>query len=257
MAHRRTVRLRTRGNLHMKLNDNSLTPLYQQVLEDIKAGISSGTYLAGERIPSEAELSQIYSVSRVTVRRAIEELVGEGYLTKRQGKGTYVNQRKMLRKIRQCSPVQSFTSVCADMGMTAGAEVLERHIVPARTEDQRFFGPSCERLAYISRLRTADDIPIMEEHDLLPLPEFSCMLEENLDDVSFFEVVTAKCGRTPGGCDSSTIEIALADASMAANLKVAVGSPLFFERALLTDDHKRPLCISNKYLVGSRYMFDI
>ena len=70
----------------MKLNDNSLTPLYQQVLEDIKAEISSGTYASGQRIPSEAELSQLYSVSRVTVRRAIEELVGEGYLTKRQGK---------------------------------------------------------------------------------------------------------------------------------------------------------------------------
>ena len=241
----------------MKLNDNSLPPLYQQVLEDIKAGISSGTYQAGERIPSEIELSQIYSVSRVTVRRAIEELVGEGYLTKRQGKGTYVNQRKMLRKIRQCSPIQSFTSVCADMGMTAGAKVLERRIVPSRAEEQRFFGPTCEKLVYISRLRTADDIPIMEEHNLLPFPEFARMLEENLDDVSFFEVIADKCGRTPSGCSSSTIEIALADASMAANLKVAVGSPLFFERALLTDDRDKPLCISNKYLVGSRYMFDI
>ena len=108
----------------MKLNDNSLTPLYQQVLEDIKAEISSGTYASGQRIPSEAELSQLYSVSRVTVRRAIEELVGEGYLTKRQGKGTYVNQRKMTRKIRQCSTIESFTDVCAEMGMKAGAHVI-------------------------------------------------------------------------------------------------------------------------------------
>ena len=241
----------------MKLNDNSLTPLYQQVLEDIKAGIASGTYKAGERIPSEAELSQIYSVSRVTVRRAIEELVGEGYLTKRQGKGTYVNQRKMLRKICQSSSVQSFTSVCASMGMTAGAKVLERRIVPARAEEQRFFGPDCDKLVYISRLRTADGIPIMEEHNLLPFPQFSFMLEESLDDVSFFDVIKERSGRTPEGCESSTIEIALASAGMAQNLQVAVGSPLFFEHALLLDEKKKPLCISSKYLVGSRYMFDI
>ena len=54
----------------MKLRDNSLTPLYRQVLEDIKGSISSGQYAPGNRIPSEAELSELYDVSRVTVRRA-------------------------------------------------------------------------------------------------------------------------------------------------------------------------------------------
>ena len=63
----------------MKLNENSMTPLYRQVLEDIKAGIVSGQYEPGHKIPSEAELSEMYNVSRVTVRRAIEELVGEVY----------------------------------------------------------------------------------------------------------------------------------------------------------------------------------
>ena len=48
---------------------------YQQVMEEIKRGIESGVYATGEKIPSEAELSEMYSVSRITVRRAVEELV--------------------------------------------------------------------------------------------------------------------------------------------------------------------------------------
>ncbi|MEE1274075.1 MAG: GntR family transcriptional regulator [Olegusella sp.] len=73
-----------------RLDEESLTPLYQQVMEKIKRGIESGAYATGEKIPSEAELSEMYSVSRITVRRAVEELVEQGLLTKRQGKGTYV-----------------------------------------------------------------------------------------------------------------------------------------------------------------------
>ena len=47
------------------------TPLYQQIYDDLKAAIKGGTYKNGDRIPSEAELSQSYGVSRITVRRAI------------------------------------------------------------------------------------------------------------------------------------------------------------------------------------------
>lgn len=66
-------------------------PLYQQVIDIIKNDINSGTYKAGARIPNEFELADSYKVGRVTVRRAIEELVQQGYLTKQQGRGTFVN----------------------------------------------------------------------------------------------------------------------------------------------------------------------
>lgn len=62
-------------------------PLYQQVIDIIKNDINSGTYKAGARIPNEFELAESYKVGRVTVRRAIEELVQQGYLTKQQGRG--------------------------------------------------------------------------------------------------------------------------------------------------------------------------
>ena len=103
-------------------------PLYQQVIDIIKNEINSGAYKAGARIPNEFELAESYKVGRVTVRRAIEELVQQGYLTKRQGKGTFVNAPKLKRKIRQKDDVQSFSDACRVNGMEPGrASFRERY----------------------------------------------------------------------------------------------------------------------------------
>jgi DNA-binding FadR family transcriptional regulator len=64
----------------MAINDSAVVPLYQQVKDDIRAAIESGKYKTNEKIPPEPELSAEYSVSRITVRRAVEELCAEGYL---------------------------------------------------------------------------------------------------------------------------------------------------------------------------------
>ena len=83
----------------MKLDMNAETPLYMQLKEAIKAAIKDGTYPDNEKIPTEIELSEHYKVSRITVRRAVEELCQENYLVKRQGKGTFVKSRKIQRKM--------------------------------------------------------------------------------------------------------------------------------------------------------------
>ena len=131
-------------------------PLYQQVIDIIKNEINSGAYKAGERIPNEFELAESYKVGRVTVRRAIEELVQQGYLTKRQGKGTFVNAPKLKRKIRQKDDVQSFSDACRVNGMEPGARVISRKILPADSTEAQFFGvPVGTDLICVERVRTA------------------------------------------------------------------------------------------------------
>lgn len=76
---------------------SGLKPKYQTILEDIKSQILSGTYKAGDKIPSEAELQEVYKVSRQTVRKAILELASEGYLRSERGSGTYVNHPYRMR----------------------------------------------------------------------------------------------------------------------------------------------------------------
>ena len=100
----------------MPLSDNSLIPLYRQVMDSLSADIENGTYQVGARIPSETELSDIYDVSRITVRRAVTELSSEGILTKKQGKGTFVNAPKLSTKLYQSCIADTFQEMCDRAG---------------------------------------------------------------------------------------------------------------------------------------------
>jgi GntR family transcriptional regulator len=68
--------------------------LWQQVADDIRSDIGSGALAAGAKLPSEPELSEIYGVARVTIRRAIIELRAEALLTVTHGRGTFVTKRE-------------------------------------------------------------------------------------------------------------------------------------------------------------------
>ena len=116
----------------MAINDSAVVPLYQQVKDDIRAAIESGKYKTNEKIPPEPELSAEYSVSRITVRRAVEELCAEGYLVKMQGRGTFVSKPRIHRKFTSGRGTASFTETCKENGMVPGARLLNRQIVPVR-----------------------------------------------------------------------------------------------------------------------------
>ena len=236
-------------------------PLYQQVIDIIKNEINSGAYKAGARIPNEFELAESYKVGRVTVRRAIEELVQQGYLTKRQGKGTFVNAPKLKRKIRQKDDVQSFSDACRVNGMEPGACVISRKILPADSTEAQFFGvPVGTDLICVERVRTADGVPVMLENNAFVLadhPYLQTLADKDLTDNSIFALVAEHSGRAPLKSDPCTVEIALADAQAAPLLEVPVGEPLFYMEAYFTDEDERPLLLGRQKIVGSRYVFDI
>jgi len=233
-------------------------PLYQQVIDIIKNEINSGVYKAGARIPNEFELAESYKVGRVTVRRAIEELVQQGYLTKRQGKGTFVNAPKLKRKIRQKGDVQSFTEGCAANDMVAGARLVSRTVVAATREDAAFFGvePGCE-LIVVERVRTADGVPVMLENNIYVCEDNAYLSTAPLSNQSIFEFVRNQTGRMPAFTDPCTLEIACASPEVARLLAVPVGEPLFYMEAFFFDEQRRPFIIGRQRIVGSRYVFDI
>ena len=191
-------------------------PLYQQVIDIIKNEINSGAYKAGERIPNEFELAESYKVGRVTVRRAIEELVQQGYLTKRQGKGTFVNAPKLKRKIRQKDDVQSFSDACRVNGMEPGARVISRKILPADSTEAQFFGvPFGTDLICVERVRTADGVPVMLENNIYVYEDNAYLSTAPLSNQSIFEFVRNRTGRTPAFTDPCTLEIACASPEVA------------------------------------------
>jgi LacI family transcriptional regulator len=77
----------------MPIDVQDSTPLYLQIVDDIKSKISSKELKAGEQLGSQAELSAAYGVSLITVKKALATLVNDGFVFSRVGKGTYVAQR--------------------------------------------------------------------------------------------------------------------------------------------------------------------
>lgn len=88
-------------------------PLYKQLFEVIEQQISDGELKEGQQLMTEAELSAEYGVSRITVRKALELLVEDGILVKRQGVGAFVAERKMHRRVEG---IMGFTQNCAAEG---------------------------------------------------------------------------------------------------------------------------------------------
>jgi len=238
------------------MRENSFIPMYQQIKEGIKSSIDKGVYKPKEKIPSEPELSQEYGASRITVRRAVEELCNEGYLVKMQGKGTFVSVPRMHRKYTGAvNSIKSFTEACREEGMVAGARVLECQIVPAQKEEAEFLGLEPNALLlHIQRIRTMDDMPVLLENHFFPYEEFRELMSEELQDKSIFEIVKNKFGREFSDTKYRTLEIVRASAEVAHKMSVPLNEPLFYMNVFFMDHDRKPLCIGRQYYHGSRYM---
>ena len=75
-----------------------VSPVYIQIHNQIKKDIEAGKWKIGEKIPSERELAENFSVSRMTLRQAIQTLVDEGILERKIGSGTFVARKKVQEK---------------------------------------------------------------------------------------------------------------------------------------------------------------
>ncbi len=118
-------------------------------------------------IPSERELAEMYDISRMTVRQAVNNLVNDGYLIRRRGKGTFV----AAQKIEQ--PLKGLTSFSEDMrarGMEPGTIVLSFETVPASQKLAEGLGVTeGDDLYEVRRLRLADGLPMALETLYIPV----------------------------------------------------------------------------------------
>ena len=234
-------------------------PLYQQIKEDIKAAIQRGRYKPKEKLPPEPALSEQYEVSRITVRRAVEDLCAEGYLVKMHGRGTFVAAPRIHRKFTAGSPVESFTETCQKQGLAPGAVVVDRRIMEPDEEQGTFLGlaDGNNLLLHIERVRTADGQPVLLENLLMPYEAFKPLLSADLTDASLFGAIGDTAGRRPAGVARRTLEIVKADARQAALLHQPVGEPLFLLGVQFLDGQGQPVCTGRQYYIGSRYMFEL
>ncbi len=113
------------------LDKKGQTPLYIQLMNIIQKKIEDGIYPEGTAIPSERELCNMYEVSRITVRQAIQLAVSEGLLVRRPGKGTYVSTRKLVQSLQH---ITLFDKTLIEQGLFPRTSVIEIKNIMAPTK---------------------------------------------------------------------------------------------------------------------------
>ena len=232
------------------LRSDSASPLYRQLMQRIRADIASGVYAVHSRIPSEAELSETYQVSRVTVRKALAELTSEGLLRRKQGKGTYVCAPRLKSNLRE---VTSFHEACLMMGCTPSTKVISAQTVRVEEDVQAELGLADDRAVEIVRVRLADGEPVMLETNRFPM-QYGELIKEDLS-ASLYHLLSKQGIVASSGVHE--ISLCYATAQQAKLLGVEPGTALLQLDQLIFDQHGLPLHTSHQVIRGDRFTFRI
>ncbi|BEU88923.1 GntR family transcriptional regulator [Selenomonas sp. TAMA-11512] len=234
----------------MCLNESSAEPLYQQLKDKLKRKIEAGEWQKGDKIPTELDLSQTYQVSRITVRKALDTLVREGYIVRRSGKGTFINSDKIQRPITGAT---SFTDICHAMGLEPGAKTIKSVIEPPDDMDKQILGLNAsDRIISIERVRTADNVPVSVEISHFK-EEFSFLLNEDLTNKSMYDLIRTKY-QIAFDCSRKTIEIVFATYELSKYLNVSRGYPLLLICSdLVSLETNTNICFNRQYILGDRF----
>ena len=241
----------------MELDKNSQQPLYSQLMKELKEQIQNGKYKPGDQIPTEIQLSEMYQVSRITVRRTIEELCAQGVLVKRQGKGTFVEAPKIYRKIEKDNNM-SFSAACRANGRKPSSHILSCIVMKAENWQNDFLKLSEDtRLYHIERVLSADDLPIIYEHIYIPVSRVPDFQVEKLEDDSFVRLLSEEYHVEESEKGRSTIEVRLVPSVIAEYLRMNIGEPVMILTSFINDEAEMPLYISYEIIAGSRYRISI
>ena len=139
----------------IKIDPDSYTPLYEQIRLKIMEQIQQGNWDDGQPLPSEAMFSEIFNVSRITIRRAVSEIVRSGYLVRKRGKGTFVRNPDVYYLT---SGVHNFQKNAEEIGKTPRADVVTGEWLKADKDvAEKLLIPVGEKYFFIRLLRFLDD----------------------------------------------------------------------------------------------------
>ena len=196
-------------------------PRYVQLRRRLELGIETGVLPPNSSLPPEREIAEITRLSRVTVRKAIQELVHEGLIEQRQGSGSFI-RKPMARMEQSLSHLMSFTEDMASRGFDTTSRWLERGLFwPTPDEVAALCLMEGEQVARICRLREADGRPMALERAALPLD----ILPNPLEVTTSLYLVLERLGHRPTSAIQKISAINL-EAREADLLGVAEGSAI-------------------------------
>ncbi|MFO1446402.1 GntR family transcriptional regulator [Bacillus sp. Bva_UNVM-123] len=176
--------------LRANYNEESKVPKYLKIRSSIRHIIEKGLVKENEALPTESELCEVFDVSRMTVRQAIDELVREGFLERQSGAGTFVKTLRLKGRLRT---IQSFSGEIALMGKSTNAQLISVEVVAPNDEiSNKLLFTSDMKALLIKRVRFVDEEPIAFLNSYLPFHIFKDLLDEDLNDPSLYDLISEK-----------------------------------------------------------------
>jgi GntR family transcriptional regulator len=218
----------------MTIVDRELgAPLHHQIYLVLADGIAAGRYAAGELLPTEEQLTKLFSVSRITVRRAMASLQNAGLIERSAGRRTVV--KPLGKPLRM--PMASVISNIAAYGAQTVAKVVEFGYVaaPAFLQDRLWEGDKPVQRAV--RVRSQDGRPVMHLTSYVPETLGGTFSKAELDRIPMFKLLTRAGAHISAG--EQIVSATLADPVVARRLEVKVGAALIDLRTMMVDQKGR------------------
>jgi GntR family transcriptional regulator len=210
-------------------------PLHHQIYLVLADGISTGRYGIGEQLPTEEQLTQMFSVSRITVRRAMESLHEAGLIERGAGRRTVVRAR-IGRPMRMA--MNSVIENIVAYGSETDAKVIEFGYVEARGFVREHLWQAMEKpVQRAVRVRSHEGTPIMHLTSYVPATLGETFTADDLGRVSMFQLLARAGAHLARG--DQVVSATLADPTVASRLGVKVGAALIDMRRLVFDQKDR------------------
>lgn len=229
-------------------------PLYHQLRQALLGTLEQGHWQEGDLIPTEREICDTYGVSRITVRRAINDLVREGFLVSHQGKGTFVARPKIQR---QLSKLRSFSEEMEALGLRSGSRLLSLRQEPAIGDVAAALQVrEGEWIWIVERLRLADDEPTIVSTSHLRLPAYVVLTPAQLHGQASLWRVLRSQGVTFARSEA-TIQAVEGSVRESELLEVQPGSPLLLVESIIYSDDDMPVEYIRMVSRGDRYKYTV
>ncbi len=242
----------------MPLNRNSKTPLYEQLKLTLQDQIMLGEFTYGVLLPTEIQLCEKYNVSRITVRKALEELARAGLIERVQGKGTIVKKRKLAQTRLEISGYKGMLSA---QGFQVGSRLLDKKLVTVHGNESLIgmfeLSPSSSHEFWLfRRLRYLNNQPAAVMTSYVRKEMGDKMLEFELDapSVSFFELFE-KITNRPVVDNEAVFTAVGASPDIAALLHSPIGAPLIWAQGVSRIEPHIPIEVNYSFYLGDKFQF--
>lgn len=235
------------------MNRKSNVPLYVQIKNSIITKIQDKEFTVGEKIPGENKLKKIYDVSLITVRKAISELVNEGYLYRLQGRGTYVAERMMNRPLN----VMSFTESMREKDFNVKTKLLQLEIIADEFVADKLNIEAVSEIVKIKRLRYVDQEPIALQTSYIPHAILPYVKAKKLKEEGSLYKILKDLGTIPNRAHEIYKAKVIKNEEISKLLNKDIGAPIFSAERTTYTDNNQVFEYAQFILCGDKYTVEM